>query len=164
MPYWWTASKPDFHTRVTSQAFVAWSRHERKAETAFPPTIHVFISGLLSIVMSAAGERRRRGERESGNREVRVRWLQNKPPHAAVGLSRRIERGQRGGGRGGRSKEWYDREGEETRVGQDKRDQVRRDIEIDRQTPTYLRESSTGEGRRETCQGQAGFLLALRAG
>lgn len=39
MPYWATLSKPDFHTRVTSQALVAWRRHERKAETAFPPTV-----------------------------------------------------------------------------------------------------------------------------
>src|SRR5580704_17180879 len=38
MPYWATVSKPAFHTSVTSQAFVACRRHERKAETAFPPT------------------------------------------------------------------------------------------------------------------------------
>lgn len=40
MPYCDTASKPLFHTSVTSQAFVAESRHERKAETALPPTAH----------------------------------------------------------------------------------------------------------------------------
>lgn len=38
MPYWATLSKPDFHTRVTSQAFVACNRHDKKAETALPPT------------------------------------------------------------------------------------------------------------------------------
>lgn len=38
MPYWATLSKPLFQTRVTSQAFVACSRQERKAETALPPT------------------------------------------------------------------------------------------------------------------------------
>jgi len=38
MPYCETASKPDFHTSVTSQAFVACRRHERKADTALPPT------------------------------------------------------------------------------------------------------------------------------
>jgi hypothetical protein len=39
MPYWATLSYPDFHTRVTSQAFVACSRHDKKAETALPPTV-----------------------------------------------------------------------------------------------------------------------------
>jgi len=39
MPYWATLSKPDFQTRVTSQALVACRRHDRKAETAFPPTV-----------------------------------------------------------------------------------------------------------------------------
>ena len=38
MPYCATFSKPDFHTRVTSQALVAWRRQERKADTALPPT------------------------------------------------------------------------------------------------------------------------------
>jgi len=38
MPYWATVSKPAFQTNVTSQAFVACRRHERKAETALPPT------------------------------------------------------------------------------------------------------------------------------
>ena len=38
MPYWATLSYPDFQTSVTSQAFVAWSRHDKNAETAFPPT------------------------------------------------------------------------------------------------------------------------------
>lgn len=50
MPYWDTCSYPDFHTSVTSQALVAWSRHERKAETAFPPTEHTLISSLSSVV------------------------------------------------------------------------------------------------------------------
>ena len=39
MPYCDTASKPDFQTKVTSQALVAWSRQDKKAETALPPTI-----------------------------------------------------------------------------------------------------------------------------
>lgn len=39
MPYWATLSYPDFQTRVTSQAFVACSRHDKKAETALPPTV-----------------------------------------------------------------------------------------------------------------------------
>ncbi len=39
IPYCETVSNPDFHTRVTSQALVAWSLQERKAETALPPTI-----------------------------------------------------------------------------------------------------------------------------
>jgi hypothetical protein len=39
MPYWATLSYPDFHTSVTSQAFVACSRHDKKAETALPPTV-----------------------------------------------------------------------------------------------------------------------------
>lgn len=38
MPYWWTCSKPFFHTSVTSHACVADRRQERKAETALPPT------------------------------------------------------------------------------------------------------------------------------
>lgn len=38
MPYCATCSKPDFHTNVTSQEFVAWRRQERKADTALPPT------------------------------------------------------------------------------------------------------------------------------
>ena len=42
MPYCETVSKPLFHTSVTSQALVADSRHERKAETELPPTIHDF--------------------------------------------------------------------------------------------------------------------------
>ena len=38
MPYCETASYPDFHTKVTSQAFVAWSLHDKNAEMALPPT------------------------------------------------------------------------------------------------------------------------------
>ena len=44
MPYWATLSNPDFHTSVTSQALVAWRRHDRNAETALPPTIHTQVS------------------------------------------------------------------------------------------------------------------------
>ena len=39
IPYCDTDSNPDFQTRVTSQALVACSRHERNAETALPPTM-----------------------------------------------------------------------------------------------------------------------------
>lgn len=39
MPYCETASYPDFHTSVTSQAFVAWSRQDRNAEIGLPPTV-----------------------------------------------------------------------------------------------------------------------------
>jgi hypothetical protein len=39
MPYWCTCSKPFFHTSVTSQAWVADRRHDKKAETALPPTV-----------------------------------------------------------------------------------------------------------------------------
>lgn len=39
IPYCATASYPDFQTSVTSQALVACSLQERKAETALPPTI-----------------------------------------------------------------------------------------------------------------------------
>ena len=55
MPYCETASKPDFHTSVTSQAFVACRRQERKAETALPPTRarrqqnSALVPGLASI-------------------------------------------------------------------------------------------------------------------
>lgn len=38
MPYCETASYPDFQTNVTSQALVAWSRHDKKAEMGLPPT------------------------------------------------------------------------------------------------------------------------------
>lgn len=44
MPYCDTESNPDFHTSVTSQAFVACSLQERKADTAFPPTTEHDIS------------------------------------------------------------------------------------------------------------------------
>lgn len=42
MPYCDTVSKPLFQTSVTSQALVAERRHDRKAETALPPTAHTF--------------------------------------------------------------------------------------------------------------------------
>lgn len=44
IPYCATDSKPDFHTSVTSHAFVAWRRQERKADTALPPTIQNLFS------------------------------------------------------------------------------------------------------------------------
>ena len=49
IPYCDTCSYPVFHTRVTSQAFVAWSLQDKKAETGFPPTVTTFISSLSSI-------------------------------------------------------------------------------------------------------------------
>jgi hypothetical protein len=48
MPYCDTISKPLFQTRVTSQALVAERRHERKAETALPPTAHTFCVSFSS--------------------------------------------------------------------------------------------------------------------
>ena len=67
MPYWATLSKPDFQTRVTSQAFVACRRQERKAETALPPT------ASLSAMMGRV-QRVRTGEdaqaRNSGSHGV----------------------------------------------------------------------------------------------
>lgn len=49
IPYCDTESNPDFQTSVTSHAFVACSLHERKAETAFPPTIELDVSLLLLV-------------------------------------------------------------------------------------------------------------------
>lgn len=43
-PYCETASKPCFHTKVTSQEVVAWSRQDRNAEIALPPTKQYFVS------------------------------------------------------------------------------------------------------------------------
>lgn len=48
-PYCETASKPLFHTSVTSQALVADRRHDRKAETALPPTIRQWFVSLLCL-------------------------------------------------------------------------------------------------------------------
>lgn len=51
IPYWATASYPDFQTSVTSQALVAWSLHERNAEIWFPPTDRIrSLGGLGAIV------------------------------------------------------------------------------------------------------------------
>ena len=47
MPYWATNSNCDFHTSVTSHAFVACNRQERKAETAFPPTVQTLVLGIV---------------------------------------------------------------------------------------------------------------------
>lgn len=49
MPYCATCSYPDFQTRVTSQALVACNLHDRKAETAFPPTRIIFISSISAM-------------------------------------------------------------------------------------------------------------------
>lgn len=54
IPYWATLSKPDFQTRVTSQAFVAWRRHERKAETALPPTARCQLQFDVKVGCSGA--------------------------------------------------------------------------------------------------------------
>lgn len=56
MPYCATCSKPDFHTRVTSQALVACSLQERKADTGLPPTKHICISSEAAMIN--AGEQR----------------------------------------------------------------------------------------------------------
>ena len=50
MPYCDTCSKPDFHTNVTSHAFVACNLQDKKAETALPPTAHTDISGVSSVI------------------------------------------------------------------------------------------------------------------
>lgn len=49
MPYCDTVSKPLFQTSVTSQALVAERRHDRKAETALPPTAHTFCVSEASM-------------------------------------------------------------------------------------------------------------------
>ena len=49
IPYCATLSKPFFQTSVTSQAFVAWSLHDKKADTAFPPTAQAFVSGACDM-------------------------------------------------------------------------------------------------------------------
>lgn len=56
MPYCDTASKPLFQTRVTSQALVAERRHERKAETALPPTAQTFCVSLSSMAVDEVRE------------------------------------------------------------------------------------------------------------
>ena len=55
IPYCDTASYPDFHTRVTSHALVAWSLQERKADTALPPTMIYFLSLSAMTVLSHLG-------------------------------------------------------------------------------------------------------------
>lgn len=57
IPYCDTCSKPVFQTRVTSQALVACNRHDKKAETGFPPTTTTFISSYSSdMIRSPNGE------------------------------------------------------------------------------------------------------------
>ena len=53
-----------FQTKVTSQALVACSRHERKAETAFPPTTQQRLSSrfISSGVGGKGKQEQRRGE------------------------------------------------------------------------------------------------------
>ena len=50
-PYCATDSKPFFHTNVTSQALVAESLHDKKAETEFPPTATTLVSDCWSSIM-----------------------------------------------------------------------------------------------------------------
>lgn len=52
IPYCATFSKSCFHTSVTSQALVAWSRHDRKAETALPPTNKMLDRRFFGDMMS----------------------------------------------------------------------------------------------------------------
>jgi hypothetical protein len=64
MPYWATASYPDFHTKVTSHAFVACKRHDKKADTAFPPTgTHqlALFSGDEGFLCENIAKRKRKG-------------------------------------------------------------------------------------------------------
>ena len=53
IPYWATCGKLAFQTRVTSQALVACNRHDRKAETALPPTKQYRLSSRLFVTMIA---------------------------------------------------------------------------------------------------------------
>ena len=85
IPYWYTASKPDFQTRVTSQALVAWSLQERKADTAFPPTEHILISSRSAIIRSGCNKMHApvlvllRGEwRNEGNHRKQDRKVKGK--------------------------------------------------------------------------------------
>lgn len=52
MPYCETASYPDFHTKVTSQALVAWSRHDRNAEIGLPPTAITEYDVSLGVIIA----------------------------------------------------------------------------------------------------------------
>ena len=70
-PYCATLSKPDFQTRVTSHALVAESRHERKAEMAFPPTIRTsLVICRISIEACEA-----QGDVEGVDEEAQENWL-----------------------------------------------------------------------------------------
>lgn len=51
-PYCATDSNPFFQTRVTSQAFVAESLHDKKAETELPPTAMTLVSCWSPILRS----------------------------------------------------------------------------------------------------------------
>jgi hypothetical protein len=65
MPYCETASYPDFHTKVTSHALVAWSLQDRKAETAFPPTMmYVSIGGAIKAEPQGGQDALKLGEKE----------------------------------------------------------------------------------------------------
>ena len=55
IPYCETESNPDFQTNVTSQALVACSRHERKADTALPPTTQ-YLLALRTMATWVMGE------------------------------------------------------------------------------------------------------------
>lgn len=74
IPYCDTWSKPVFHTSVTSQAFVAWSRHDKKAETGFPPTTITFISSS-SDMSGCAGEDACKAGPSSLKKNKRVWWM-----------------------------------------------------------------------------------------
>ena len=51
IPYWATCWKLAFQTNVTSQALVACNLHDRKAETALPPTKQYRLSSKLFVTM-----------------------------------------------------------------------------------------------------------------
>ena len=90
IPYCDTDSKPDFQTRVTSHAFVACNLHERKADTALPPTVNRRVSNASSreIVERATGElllaRRTKKRTLHENQTYLIRsavWVEREPLH-----------------------------------------------------------------------------------
>lgn len=77
MPYCSTCWKFDFHTRVTSQALVAESRHDKNAETALPPTIQNRFSSMCGV-KDWKGMWRKARETASERRHVVICVISNK--------------------------------------------------------------------------------------
>lgn len=67
IPYCDTVSKPDFHTSVTSHAFVAESLQERKAEIGLPPTVTTRVSGsvMVKTYTTVTADKQKRGQGDS---------------------------------------------------------------------------------------------------